>query len=320
LALSILLVLAGLALAEVALQNNHRDWRLIGSLLYYQKNDWESHRVDPDPDLLYRLRPGKIQYPEYRVTVNSLGVRGPERPEKKPEGVFRILCFGGSNVYGQGLNDDQTWPARLEARLNAPQNRNIEVWNMGACGYVGSQTATLAAESVKRFAPDAVILALANKGSPPFLWGNPPEEIFNKDPDSWRRFRGTPETSFRGKRLTDRELWLLNHSAFFRLAFFRLKIRTGLRNLFLYHPESKNVQMIRGFLLRSRDKTRACIFLAPGMSKEDYGDYFQGTGTPVFALSPKGKPEEYGDSHPPAHVMDWYAGELAAWLVKNRLL
>ncbi len=55
----------------------------------------------------------------YRYAINSHGMRGPERPKKKPAGTRRILFLGDSLVFGAMVADDRTLPVELERRLGA---------------------------------------------------------------------------------------------------------------------------------------------------------------------------------------------------------
>ena len=73
---------AGLLIAEGVVRSYSPDWPLLSGLLYYQKADLPAHKPDPDPRILYRLRPGfwgtgrKID--DTKITVNSHGARGPD--------------------------------------------------------------------------------------------------------------------------------------------------------------------------------------------------------------------------------------------------
>lgn len=98
--------------------------------------------------LLYRasLDPeGKGQYepvPDQRVVrlgketrINKLGTRGPDVKPTPPKGVFRILILGDSVTNGgTQVNDDETYPARMESRLRAV-GCNSEVLNASAGGW-----------------------------------------------------------------------------------------------------------------------------------------------------------------------------------------
>ncbi|HEY3175609.1 MAG TPA: GDSL-type esterase/lipase family protein [Candidatus Polarisedimenticolia bacterium] len=92
--------------------------------------------------------------------INSLGLRGPERPAEKAEGSVRILCVGGSTTFGAGIvGDEKTWPARLEARLlEMRPDLRIEVWNAGVPGHTTAENVIYLSLRLIDFAPDLVIL------------------------------------------------------------------------------------------------------------------------------------------------------------------
>ncbi|MCZ7584894.1 MAG: hypothetical protein M5R36_17035 [Deltaproteobacteria bacterium] len=140
--------------AEMYVRVAAPDAPLLQGLLYFAVGDRPSHQYDPDPDLLYRLKPGRAEYQTHIVTINEHGARGPDLTAAKPPGTFRIFVLGGSNVYGAVLNDDETWPAQLEARLNETTGPPVEVWNFGVSAYVGVQMAALGREVTERLNPD----------------------------------------------------------------------------------------------------------------------------------------------------------------------
>jgi hypothetical protein len=61
--------------------------------------------------------------------VNIRGYRGPVLEGKRPD-EFRVAVFGGSTVYGQGVETTQTIPAILEQRLRS-SGGNVTVANLG---------------------------------------------------------------------------------------------------------------------------------------------------------------------------------------------
>jgi len=70
------------------------------------------------------------------ICSNSAGIRGRrEYAADPPPGLRRALCVGDSFVFGEGLRDEDTMPARLEAELNAPGPDRWEVLNLGVHGY-----------------------------------------------------------------------------------------------------------------------------------------------------------------------------------------
>src|SRR4051812_34618680 len=79
---------------------------------------------------------GFIITPEYRhkFTTNSRGFRGrDEYAIPKPRGVYRILALGDSVVDGYGVEDDETFCAKLQKKLTPV--RRTEVMNLGIAGF-----------------------------------------------------------------------------------------------------------------------------------------------------------------------------------------
>jgi lysophospholipase L1-like esterase len=113
----------------------------------------------PDPLLGFRLRPS--------VTVNGFrhnayGFAGREISRKKPAGVFRIFCLGGSTTLGAGVPTERySYPAILEeifARSAKPGQNRIEVVNAGVFGYNSLHTSILATKLLDRFDPDLYLI------------------------------------------------------------------------------------------------------------------------------------------------------------------
>lgn len=69
--------------------------------------------------------------------TSGRGWRGPEAPEAKPAGEFRILALGDSCTFGKGVLERETWPRALETELarDVPAGRSVRVINLGVNGY-----------------------------------------------------------------------------------------------------------------------------------------------------------------------------------------
>ncbi len=94
----------------------------------------------------------------YHVNINSLGLRGPEIERTPPPGRTRILALGDSMTFGYYLEEEETWPARLEALLRGA-GRDVEVVNAGSGGWsIASETLFLE-ERALALEPDSVVLA-----------------------------------------------------------------------------------------------------------------------------------------------------------------
>ncbi len=100
----------------------------------------------PDDLLFWRLKPGLFHAPlvtaiaepptYFSVSTNKEGLRNPALQAKGER--FRILAVGDSTTFGLGVNDDETWPAQLQDRLDARAAR-IEVLNAGNNGWSSYQ-------------------------------------------------------------------------------------------------------------------------------------------------------------------------------------
>lgn len=154
--------------------------RIAGSLPEGARSKFEARSLTPDslrpaleaileeavlvghPFLGYSLRPGYSAEEPQQRSINSFGFRGPEVTKAKPEGVYRIVCLGGSSTYGHTPSSDATtWPARLQYWLNHPEvgvDRPVEVLNAGCSGWSTFESATNLATRMIEFEPDLVIV------------------------------------------------------------------------------------------------------------------------------------------------------------------
>lgn len=174
--LATLSTVVALALAEMLAQSLSIDQRLLTASLFFQGADVEVQRISADPALHYELAPGtscdcSIGGPPYRVTIDEHGARYPTHPLAKAPGVYRIMCVGGSTVYGGAVDDAQTIPAALERQLNAgtAAQRHYEAWNLGTSAYMLRQAARLARTRLEDVRPDLVLVQLFNNGRRAFL-------------------------------------------------------------------------------------------------------------------------------------------------------
>jgi lysophospholipase L1-like esterase len=107
----------------------------------------------------WRMQPGVEHYTYLNpVRVNALGLRGPELGPKAPD-ERRVLALGDSLIYGQGVADDQTVPAHLEALLNArTAGGRWTVVNGGHRAFDTRQELGLLADLTPVVQPDVVIV------------------------------------------------------------------------------------------------------------------------------------------------------------------
>jgi lysophospholipase L1-like esterase len=121
----------------------------------------------PLPYVMFGLKPEwtrrnqvrKSDGAELRKTTNRLGFRGRDIEIPKPAERTRVVCLGGSTTYGDGTDDDHTYPALLEQELlKARPGRDIEVINAGVLSYTTAETLPNLAFRCLDFEPDVIVL------------------------------------------------------------------------------------------------------------------------------------------------------------------
>jgi lysophospholipase L1-like esterase len=93
----------------------------------------------------------------YDVHINALGLRGPEIARAPAPGRTRILALGDSMTFGFYLEENETWPARLESLLRAA-GHPVEVVNGGVGGWTISSEALFLEERALALAPAHVLI------------------------------------------------------------------------------------------------------------------------------------------------------------------
>ncbi len=110
----------------------------------------------------YKFAPGRFEsYADtmFKYYINSLGFRSNEFSKNKPKNVVRVCVFGGSSTFGQGVNDNQTYPYYLSEILNAKSKHSkFEVINCGFPAYRMEHIYNLFREEVIKYGPDMIVL------------------------------------------------------------------------------------------------------------------------------------------------------------------
>lgn len=110
------------------------------------------------PDRTY-IDTGKPDLP-FRIITNHLGTRNKqEYTLKKPRNGLRLLALGDSITFGVHVNNQDSWPQRLESLLRQNGRVHDEVFNCGIVGYTISDEYLLLKEKAIHFNPDLIIVA-----------------------------------------------------------------------------------------------------------------------------------------------------------------
>ncbi|MBK8254235.1 MAG: SGNH/GDSL hydrolase family protein [Polyangiaceae bacterium] len=99
------------------------------------------------------------------VRVNPLGFRGKEHEVNKGVGVKRVVIAGDSIAFGIGVDDGQSFPAKLEDLARETGQSNVEVWNAGVPGYAMLDLLGDLERRLLGLKPDLVILQLSRNDS-----------------------------------------------------------------------------------------------------------------------------------------------------------
>lgn len=107
-------------------------------------------------------RPGELVFSREgysRSRINSLGLRGPEIPPRRP-GEVRILVIGDSLTQAFHVPDETTYCAQLRVALERAWQRPVTVINAGVAGTTPAQYLQLAAFYRRTLQPDHVVIQL----------------------------------------------------------------------------------------------------------------------------------------------------------------
>jgi lysophospholipase L1-like esterase len=136
-------------------------------------------------DIVYELKPGLDGiFCGQRLRTNSRGMRYRESPVEKPADTYRIVGLGDSVMFGWGVDQDQTYLALLEQRLNAlpGTHRRFEVLNFAVPGYNTTMEVATFEQKALPFNPDLVVIQfVSNDFDVPYFMQRPDDGL------SWRR-------------------------------------------------------------------------------------------------------------------------------------
>lgn len=93
---------------------------------HVMRDPYVGRRLTPNVDVV-----SKGPHWEGHSRINSLGWNAPEFSPKKPEGVYRIVHIGDSQVEGMYVNTDQTFAAQISALLPGVESINMGVGGQG---------------------------------------------------------------------------------------------------------------------------------------------------------------------------------------------
>lgn len=137
-------------------------------ILFTQTTDEWTRIVTYDPQVMWRMKPGEIQYFQKQYHINAKGYRGEDFDADKPSGRTRIIVGGDSTAFGHGVEEPQTFAAlaRQEMTSRYPQ---AEVLNCAVMSYSSFQICQDLKARIFGYQPDILVLYLG--GWNEHTWG-----------------------------------------------------------------------------------------------------------------------------------------------------
>jgi hypothetical protein len=311
------------AIAEAMVRRMRLDDTYVASAVLFQQGDVAVHRLSADPVLQYELNPGATclcsdgasKRPPYRVTIDASGARAPAHEAVKRPGVFRVLAYGGSTLYGATVNDEETTPATLERHLNLDGDGGpVEVWNFGTPGYTLLQEAHLARKGLATLSPDLILIHLHNRGPRPRML--PPEtemrnvrELSSSDP--YFIDEHFPAPAWLPARL---HAFAFEHSAVYRALAGLSRHRARQRDPFEGIEYSDSLDRAEARLLEREAEARGVpvyyVELPPVPGSRE--PWVPGVAPErIIDANRPGQPAAYYETHPDPWVLDAYGAAIA---------
>lgn len=147
---------AAIALFLGALEGAARLWerrhppRPVAEYIWDWQKVWDGE--------FYTVNADAVGWPPWEE-FNGDGLRDRPHPVEKPPRVRRVVFLGDSVTLGDGLAPDQSYPRRLQARLDG-EGRAVEVFNVALWGWSTRQQRIAHREIVRRYRPDQVVLGV----------------------------------------------------------------------------------------------------------------------------------------------------------------
>jgi hypothetical protein len=321
----------GLAFAEMARRSTGLQTRMMAASLFYIRGGGiAQHRKSDDPFLHYELNPDShttfvnADGSTSTVNIDAVGARLPSHARAKPSGVFRILAFGGSTLFGANVDDEETMAAAMERRLNrsaaASSDRRFEVWNFGTSAYNLAQAAHLARKRLADLDPDLLWVQLHNRFPRPFYL-----ESDGKEEEVFRAFLENDEPMMNENFPPP---WIpeslhavaIRRSAFYQaiMGLYRHRVRPEAVSDALAAREA--AALVREAAERHVDVAFVAIPSERGTFNGDDAVYEGLPQRNFIDLHRPGREADFYEVHPPPRVLDEYAGLLIEELGRRDLI
>jgi hypothetical protein len=90
--------------------------------------------------------------------INEKGYRGPNFETEKPDGVIRVIVYGGSAAFDMMVSEGKDWPYLVQKKLRESGLANVEVINAGIMGHTALESVGKLFTEGFVFKPDYVLI------------------------------------------------------------------------------------------------------------------------------------------------------------------
>ena len=123
--------------------------------------------------------------PVWRIALNAEGFRSDPFPAERRPGSLRIACIGDSWTFGMNVNQDESYPARVQALLKArTRPAAVDVMNFGILGYSSFQGLQLLKTRVLDLQPDVLVIGFGMNDSD--VAGYRDKDVEKPGPPRWQ--------------------------------------------------------------------------------------------------------------------------------------
>lgn len=133
----------------------------VAWLYHFEEARWIGYKLKPNIDVeaVNPFNEAEVaKNVTFRIVSNSDGFRDRELEPKRP-GKVRIVTLGDSSTFGWGAQQEHTFQALLEDRLEAWQPGRFEVLNLGMPGYNTHNGIGVLEHYARGLDPDVVIVS-----------------------------------------------------------------------------------------------------------------------------------------------------------------
>jgi lysophospholipase L1-like esterase len=162
------------AAAELGLRQS--GWPQVTETFEHNSPFWVT-----DESLAQKAFPHKEEKALFRVSSNADGLRTATAEREKKEGIYRVMALGCSTTFGWGVDDKDTYPAKLQSLITASDRINVEVINAGQPGYTSFQGRWLWDEVLKHYTPDVVLIGYVVQDARKAAYSDKSQAILQKD-------------------------------------------------------------------------------------------------------------------------------------------